>query len=110
MVIALITTSLVGLVSVVLGIINMTGNISSVHEYHRKRVSEENKKPFGKLVGLGTVLIGVSVIVFGAFMFAFEKTELWSLLIIGNAALFVGMVAGLVISFYAMKKYNGGIF
>ena len=96
--------------AVVLGIINMTGNISSVHEYHRKRVSEENRKPFGRLVGLGTVLIGVSVIVFGAFLFAFEKTELWSLMIIGNVALLAGMVAGLAISFYAMKKYNGGIF
>lgn len=110
MLIGLITTSLVGLVAVVLGIINMTGNISSVHEYHRKRVSEENRKPFGRLVGLGTVLIGVSVIVFGAFLFAFGKTELWSLMIIGNVALLAGMVAGLAISFYAMKKYSGGIF
>lgn len=110
MLIGLITTSLVGLVAVVLGIINMTGNISSVHEYHRKRVSEENRKPFGRLVGLGTVLIGVSVIVFGAFLFVFEKTEIWSLMIIGNVALLAGMVAGLAISFYAMKKYNGGIF
>lgn len=110
MLIELITTSLVGLVAVVLGIINMTGNISSVHEYHRKRVSEENRKPFGRLVGLGTVLIGVSVIVFGAFLFVFEKTEIWSLMIIGNVALLAGMVAGLAISFYAMKKYNGGIF
>ena len=110
MVIGFITTSLVGLVAVVLGIINMTGNISSIHEYHRKRVSEENRKLFGRLVGLGTVLIGVSVIVFGAFLFAFEKTELWSLMIIGNVALLAGMVAGLAISFYAMKKYNGGVF
>lgn len=110
MLIELITTSLVGLVAVVLGIINMTGNISSVHEYHRKRVSEENRKPFGRLVGLGTVLIGVSIIVFGAFLFVFEKTEIWSLMIIGNVALLAGMVAGLAISFYAMKKYNGGIF
>ena len=110
MLIELITTSLVGLVAVVLGIINMTGNISSVHEYHRKRVSEENRKPFGRLVGLGTVLIGVSVIVFGAFLFVFGKTEIWSLMIIGNVALLAGMVAGLAISFYAMKKYNGGIF
>ena len=110
MVIGLITTSLVGLVAVVLGIINMTGNISSVHEYHRKRVSEENRKPFGRLVGIGTVLIGASVMMFGAFLFAFERTGLNSLMIIGSVTLFCGIVIGLIISFYAMKKYNGGIF
>ena len=110
MVTGLITTLLVGLVAVVLGIINMTGNISSVHEYHRKRVSEEDRKPFGRLVGFGTVLIGAAVMIFGAFLFAFEKTGIQSLMIIGNVALLAGMVAGLAISFYAMKKYNSGIF
>ncbi|MBQ8331912.1 MAG: hypothetical protein IJX94_05390 [Clostridia bacterium] len=35
----------------VLGIINMTGNISSLHWYHRQRVTKEDRKPFGKLVG-----------------------------------------------------------
>ena len=110
MIIGLITTLAVGLVAVLLGIINMTGNISSIHEYHRKRVRDEDVKPFGRLVGLGTVIIGVAVIMYGGVLFAFEKTGFVLLAPIGTAVLVIGLIVGLIISFYAMKRYNGGIF
>lgn len=100
----------VGIIVSVLGIINMTGNISSLHSYHRERVKDEDKKPFGKLVGLGTLIIGVSLIVFGSLLFAFEQTKLEILSIIGVVQMIISIVVGLSISFYAMKKYNGGIF
>ena len=105
-----ITTIAVGILIVVLGIINMTGNISSLHSYHRHRVAEENKKPFGKLVGLGTLIIGVGLMSFGALMFAFEGIGVQMLSVIAPVVLVVSIVVGLAISFYAMKKYNGGIF
>ena len=105
-----ITTLAIGLLLCVIGIINMTGNISTLHSYHRKRVTEENRKPFGKLVGLGTLIIGIAVIVFGALLFIHDYTQLLALVIIGVVELIAGIVAGMAISFYAMKKYNGGIF
>ena len=105
-----ITTLVVGILVSVLGIINMTGNISSLHRYHRHRVSEENKKPFGRLVGLGTLIVGVALMVFGGLMFVFEQTALQIVLVIAPIILISGVVVGLAISFYAMKKYNGGIF
>lgn len=105
-----ITTLAVGILVSVLGIINMTGNISSLHRYHRHRVSEENKKPFGRLVGLGTLIVGVALMVFGGLMFVFEQTALQIVLVIAPIILIAGVVVGLAISFYAMKKYNGGIF
>ena len=105
-----ITTLVVGILVSVLGIINMTGNISSLHRYHRHRVSEENKKPFGRLVGLGTLIVGVAFMVFGGLMFVFEQTALQIILVIAPIILIAGVVVGLAISFYAMKKYNGGIF
>ncbi len=108
--VAFITTAGVGLLASILGIINMTGNISSLHWYHRQRVTEENRKPFGKLVGLGTLIIGVAIIVFGALLFIFEKTQLEFLVIIGTVELILGLIVGMIISFYAMKKYNHGIF
>ena len=105
-----LTISGLGIIVSVLGIINMTGNISSLHRYHRHRVTEENKKPFGKLVGLGTLIIGLAMIVFGILFFIFEKTQLQALMIIGEVQLIVGIIVGLALNFYAMKKYNGGIF
>ena len=105
-----ITVSGLGILISVLGVINMTGNISSLHWYHRQRVTEENRKPFGKLVGLGTLIIGLSMIVFGILFLIFEQTQLEVFVIIGDVELVVSIIAGMFVSFYAMKKYNGGIF
>ena len=99
-----------GILISILGMINMTGNISSLHWYHRQRVTEENRKPFGRLVGLGTLIIGIAIIVYGTLFFIFEQTQLEFLMIIGTVELILGIVVGLIISFYAMKKYNHGIF
>ena len=107
---AFITISGLGILVSVLGIINMTGNISSLHWYHRQRVTEENRKPFGKLVGLGTLIIGLSMIVFGILLLIFEQTKLQAFVVIGVIELIVSIIVGMFVSFYAMKKYNGGIF
>ena len=108
--VSLITTVGVGILIIVIGMNNMKGNISSIHEYHRRNVTEENAKPFGKLVGLGTCIVGIAIIIFGVLLFLFEQTQLEILSVVGTAALIAGIVVGLSISFYAMKKYNGGIF
>ena len=105
-----ITVLGLGILISILGIINMTGNISSLHWYHRQRVTEENRKPFGKLVGLGTLIIGLSMIVFGILFLIFEQTQLQAFVVIGVIELIVSIIVGMIVSFYAMKKYNGGIF
>ena len=107
---AFISISGLGIIISVLGIINMTGNISSLHWYHRQRVTKENRKPFGKLVGLGTLIIGLAMIVFGILFLIFEQTQLEALVIIGVVELIASIIVGMIISFHAMKKYNGGIF
>ena len=107
---AFLTTLILGLLICVIGVINMTGNISSLHSYHRKRVTEEDRKPFGRLVGMGTLIIGVSLILYGVLFFVYEKTQINALVIVGTSELIIGIVAGLVISFFAMIKYNRGIF
>ena len=99
-----------GLLIVVLGIVNMSGNISSLHWYHRKRVREEDKKPFGKMVGLGTLIIGVAMIQFGVLSFVSNRTENLLYGIVGTALLLFGFVVGLSLSFWAMIKYNKGLF
>lgn len=105
-----IVTFLVGVVCIVLGISNMRGNISSLHFYHRSRVSEEDRIPFGKQVGLGTVIIGIGVIIFGILSAVTLYTEKEIFVVIGTAILGIGIAAGLFISLKAMIKYNKGIF
>ena len=105
-----IVTFLVGVVCIVLGISNMRGNISTLHSYHRHRVSEEDRIPFGKQVGLGTMVIGIGIIIFSVLSAVTLYTENNIYILIGTAVLIVGIVAGLIISFKAMIKYNKGIF
>ena len=92
------------------GIINMKGNISSLHWYHRRRVSADDVKPFGKKEGLGTLIIGIAMIVFGllALITYLTETELYT--IIGALLLIPAAMIGLVLSLYAIIKYNKGLF
>ena len=105
-----IITAIIGVVCIILGAINSTGNISSLHFYHRNRVKEQDRLPFGKLVGLGTIIIGIALILMGALNFVAKLLQNDLFTIIGSVILVIGLVIGLAISFYAMKKYNGGIF
>ena len=105
-----IVTFIVGVVCIVLGISNMKGNISSLHSYHRHRVSEEDRIPFGKQVGFGTIIIGIGIIVFSILSVITHYTENNVFVLIGTVLLIASLVAGLVISFRAMIKYNKGIF
>ena len=108
--VGLLMPIIVGIVLIVLGVINMTGNISSLHSYHRERVTEENRKPFGRMVGIGTILVGVGVIAEGVMMLLAEKLQNGTLVTVGTVLLPIFLAPGLVLVVIAMKKYNGGIF
>ena len=107
---AFLATTIFGALISVMGIINMTGNISTLHWYHRKRVAEVDKKPMGRLVGLGTLIIGLSMIFFGVLFLIFEKTQMDVYVWIGSGVLIAGLVFGLILKFYAIIKYNKGLF
>lgn len=101
---------LVGAICIVLGISNMRGNITSLHAYHRHRVSEKDRPAFAKTVGLGTILCGCALLVFGGCSAIAFHTEQQALILVGTALLIPGLIAGLGMSIYAMIKYNKGIF
>ena len=100
----------VGVICIILGISNYRGNISSLHSYHRSRVAPEDVRPFGKKVGLGTILIGCGVIVFSIFGIVSLLAEQETFVLIGIVLMMLSMVTGMIIAFDAMKKYNHGIF
>ena len=108
--IAYVVLAFIGILISILGIVNMTGNISSLHWYHRQRVTEENRKPFGRLVGGGTLIIGISMLIAAVIIAIGELAAIPVLVGIGAGVVVVGAVAGIAVSFYAMIKYNKGIF
>jgi len=101
---------LVGIVCIGFGVSNMRGDISSLHSYHRHRVSEKDRIPFGKEVGLGTIIIGIGIIFYSILSAITLYTENDTFLNIGSVVLIAGIVVGIGMSFHAMIKYNKGIF
>jgi hypothetical protein len=81
-----------------------------MHSYHRKRVKEEDRLPMGKLVGLGMIIIGISILAMGVLgIFAtFLANELFTK--IGTIEMFASMPVGLFLILYATIKYNKGLF
>ncbi len=99
-----------GVFLLVIGILNTKGNIASIHRYHRHRVSEEDVLPFGRLMGAGTICAAIGIMIFGATQYLRDKIDATLLASFGVVILVVGLVACLVLSLYAMFKYNKGIF
>lgn len=62
---------LLGLFISLLGVINIRGNISTIHKYNRRKVKEEDVKKYGKAVGTGTLVIGIFC--FRLLCFVFER-------------------------------------
>ena len=96
--IGIVVAFLVGVICIVLGISNMKGNISSLHSYHRDRVSEEDRIPFGKQVGWGTVIVGIGILVFSILSTVTLYTENNISILLGTVFLIVAIIVGLVIS------------
>lgn len=92
-----------GAIIAVLGIFNMSGNIASIHWYNRRKVTKENQKAYCLVVGLGTLVIGLGLIIAGI-MQALVSAEVSSVLMV------IGLVIGLVLILYGQFKYNRGIF
>ena len=111
---SLIVTIIVGIALIIIGVLNTKGNVSMLHSYHTKRVKEEDKIPFGRRVGFGSIIniiiIGISLIIFGVFLTLSELLKTETYLFIGMGFMFSGIVIGTTIMFHAMIKYNKGIF
>lgn len=93
---------ILGIFISVIGIVNMTGNISTIHSYNRRKVKEEDVPKYGRAVGTGTLIIGVYLI--AAFVTTFWSETAMSFIVIP------ALVIGLGFILYAQFKYNKGIF
>ena len=93
---------ILGLFISVLGITNIKGNISTIHSYNRRKVKEEDIPKYGKVVGTGTLIMGVSFIL-GYIALFWSETAMAVIIL-------PGVVFGLGFMLYGQFKYNKGIF
>ena len=105
-----IVSFIVGVVCVMIGFLNRKGRIEMLHSYHRHRVEKKDRVPFGKKVGLGMILVGVSIMVYSALSAVTLLTEQDVYSSVGTAVFGVGILLGLGIIVKAMNQYNKGIF
>ena len=105
-----IISFLAGIPCILLGRSIMRGNLSLIQAYHQSRVSEADKGAFGKQVGLGTILTGIGILVFGVLSAITVYTGMDVFLLAGTVLLAFFLLAGLMVIFHAMGKYNKGIF
>ena len=106
----LIICLVLGAVIIALGFPALRGNVSMLHSYHRKRVKAEDLLPFGRLIAISNFVIGGGLMAAGILFFFAERGASGVLSFTAPAVLIATMLAGLVLSFYAMIKYNKGIF
>lgn len=92
-----------GAVLIVTGICNMRGNISTVHRYNRLKVSKEDAPKYGKIMGVGTMIMGASMAMTAVLQMIFDLEAIFYLLA-------AGVAVGLAVMVYAQFKYNKGIF
>ncbi len=85
-----------------LGIVNIKGNISTIHSRNRRNVKEEDAPRYGRAIGTGTLIIGAALALsyFAAF---------WNEAGIDYIVL-PAMVIGLAFILYGQIRYNHGIF
>ena len=97
---------IIGIGCIVIGILNMKGNIKMLHSYHTHNIKEEEKIHFGRLVGIGTIIIGVSLIIYGFLNTMYEIIKNDQIVIMSNIILVIGLIIGICICLFAIKKYN----
>ncbi len=100
MILGVVICATVGIACTVLGfLIWKKERITLLHDYHADKVSDEDKKAFCTLSGIGIVLVGIGLIM-TALLLAFTESALSFL------AFAAGFAAGLVLLITAGVKYN----
>ena len=77
--------------------------ITLIHDYHYKKVSENDRKAYTEMIGKACIIIGLGIILTGVI-------DYMSSTIYGWICFGICFVTGFTIMVKAQKKYNGGIF
>ena len=96
-----------GILLLPLGIMNIKGNISSVHWYNRTRITEETRPKYGKFMGIGTVIISIGLVISAIINILIDAE---TAIAISGVITLVSVIIGVAFMLYAQIKYNKGIF
>ncbi len=105
-----IVPAILGVFIIIFGVFNLKGDVSSLHWYHRQRITEEDRMPFAQKIGLGTIIIGGTLIISGCFYWMANKIQISFIQTLGTIILICGIIIGFIFIVYALIKYNKGIF
>lgn len=94
---------MMGILLAAVSVPNLMGHPWTIRRYNRRRVSKENIPAYGRTVGVGTLVMGVAIIITAVCQMIFDVEALFFLIV-------AGFIIGLAIIFYAQFKYNGGLF
>ena len=97
-----ITFLVFGLFLSLIGIMNITGDISTVRSYNRRNVSKEDVPKYGRAMGTGTLIIGVSLV--AAFVVAIWNEAVIMFIIRPSVLVGIGFML------YAQFRYNRRLF
>ncbi len=93
----------IGIMVNIFGYFNFKGNINSIHWYNRARVTKENEKKYGKMMGIGMMIMGTGITITTLLQIIFDSESLWLITVIS-------IIVGLLFMIYGQFKYNKGIF
>ena len=94
---------LLGVVFIAISVQNFKGNISTVKRYNRRKVSKADAPKYGKAMGLGTLIMGASIVLTAVLQMIFDQEPIFYVLA-------AGVAIGLAVMIRAQLKYNKGIF
>lgn len=94
---------IIGIILIFLGFSNFKGNISSIHWYNRRNVSENDVPKYGRCMGSGGMIIGFSLIISALLELIFSSSVFDYIILFGCAI-------GVIVMLYGQFKYNKGIF
>ena len=107
MLIYTIITLAISIPFVWLGIRINRGDLNLIHDYHQKKVKEEEKATYGKAFSKGMFGMAASMIVSGVVTLFGESK---SVMIASLVVLFLGFAISIAVLLRVQKKYNGGVF
>lgn len=98
-------STVVGVVLLIVGFLIKKGNVSILHSYHYKNVTDIDA--YSKEMGSGVMFMSIPVLING-FMFLFAHIKIVSL--ISSVLLFAGLIICFAHIFKVQIKHNGSLF